>query len=323
MQTVFDELKIDATVVGITHGPNVDRYEVVVGKGTKINKVIGLQKHLSYVYGADVRISNIPGRTALGIEVPAPARFVRLPEVRSADPLTITMGLSIDGPVQVPLSDLPHMLVAGATGSGKSVFINSIICDLISKNLPSQLKMILIDPKRVELNQYAGIPHLIGDIVNEPLDADNALRFVVSEMLRRYDLMQENGVRHAKELDLPTYVVIIDELADLMMVSAKTVEKHIVRLTQLARAAGIHLIVATQRPSVDVVTGLIKANIPARLAFRTSSAVDSRVIMDRGGAELLQGRGDGLYNGLTGTVRIQAPFVSDAEIDRLTTHWKS
>lgn len=320
LQHELDSLNIDAKVLGITTGPSVDRYEVTLGPGVTANKIYRLEKHLNYVYGKPIRMSATAPKT-LGIEVPHDGILVQLKDIIAPGPKTLTLGQSLDGPVHVDLDDLPHLLVAGSTGSGKSVFINSVICELIKKNTPDQLEMVLIDPKRVELAGYRGIPHLREDIVNDPMEADQALSYLVAEMQRRYDQMEQAGVRHARSLDLPTIVVVIDELADLMMVSSKTVEASIVRLSQLARAAGIHLLVATQRPSVDVITGLIKANIPGRLAFKTASAVDSRVILGIKGAEALTGRGDGLYLEKGMLTRLRSPFVSDNEIKRLVDYW--
>lgn len=322
LQKVFDDLGVDATVINVAEGPTFERFEVQVGPGTKANKILSLEKHLSYHYGASVKIGNIPGRRAIGIEVSSEHGMVRLREIMAAEPDAISIGQSIDGAVVSSLDDLPHMIVAGVTGSGKSVFVNSIICEMIMKNQPDQLRLAMIDPKRVELTKYNGIPHLMGDVVTKPMQADSLLGGLVQEMSRRYDLMNKYGVRHASDIDLPSIVVVIDELADLMMVSGKSVESNIVRMAQLARAASMHLIIATQRPSVDVLTGLIKANLPARLAFRTSSITDSRVILDQKGAEGLLGRGDALYRSTGGSlVRVQAPYVSDLEIDRLVRHW--
>src|SRR5690606_37897259 len=294
---------------------------IALGRGTKVDQVLRLQRHLSFVYGSEVRIAYIYGKRAVGIEVPNGGRTIPLKDVISSDKFSIALGASIDGPVQVSLDSLPHLLVAGATGSGKSVFVNSLICELIKKNTPDELRLVLIDPKRVELQQYAGLPHLWGEVVTDPLDADNALKHVVFEMERRYRQMEEAQVRNAKDLGLSKIVVIIDEYADLRMVVGKSVGDKVVRIAQLARAAGIHLIVATQRTSVDVITGLIKSNFPARLSFRTSSAIDSRVILDSKGAEVLTGRGDGLYRSNGALTRLRAPYVSDAEIDRLVRHW--
>lgn len=324
LQQVFDDLGIDAKVVDMTEGPTFSRFEVVVGPGTKANKILSLGKHLSYHYGASVNIGSIPGKRAIGIDVSSAHGMVRLFEIMATEPDAISIGKSIDGPVVTSLDDLPHMIVAGATGSGKSVFINSIICELIMKNTPDQLRLAMVDPKRVELTKYNGIPHLMGNVVTEPLQADAILRGLTQEMSRRYDLMNKYGVRHASDIDLPSIVIVIDELADLMMVSGKSVESNIVRIAQLARAASMHLIIATQRPSVDVLTGLIKANLPARLAFCASSMGDSRVVLDANGAEGLLGRGDALYRPAGGSlVRLQAPYVSDLEIDRLVSHWSA
>lgn len=323
LQEVLDDLKIDAKVISRKRGPSIERFEIEVGRGTKVNKVLGLDKHLSYHYGAPVSIGFIHGKRALGIDVPVKQSVVHLKDVMSPERDSIAIGDSVDGKITSKLNDLPHMIVAGATGSGKSVFINSLICDLLMKNTPDQLQLALIDPKQVELSRYEGLPHLRGKIINEPEQADRMLNGIVQEMTLRYRKMKEANVRHASELGLPKLVVIIDELADLMMVSGKSIETSIVRISQLARAASIHLIIATQRPSVDVLTGLIKANLPARLAFRTSSMTDSRVVLDEKGAEGLLGSGDCLFRSPGGGLaRAQSAFVSDEEIDRLTNFWR-
>ncbi|HEX5849899.1 MAG TPA: DNA translocase FtsK, partial [Rubrobacter sp.] len=333
----LSDLGVEAHVVRAVVGPRVTRYEMRLGSGVKVGKVRNLQQDIAYALAAtEVRIlAPIPGKSAVGVEVPntRPAK-VTLGDVFQSYPdandwtLPVGLGKDISGrAVFFDLSEMPHLLVAGTTGSGKSVMLNGLLTSLLLTTDPRQVKMVLIDPKRVELSQFGRVPHLITPVVTDVKKAANALTWGVAEMERRYEVLERNGVRSLEgyntkaEVPMPYVVVVIDELADLMMQAGAKVEDAIIRLAQKARAVGIHLVVATQRPSVDVITGMIKANVPSRIAFAVSSQVDSRVIMDNPGAEALLGMGDMLYKPVSAArpSRVQGAFISEAEVERVVS----
>ncbi len=349
VEKTLRDFDVDAAVTRVTRGPTVTRFEVELGSGVKVNRILNLVDDIAYALASpEIRIiAPIPGRSAIGIEVPNPERdlvtlgdILSLAEVQARkEPLIAALGKDIAGqPVLVNIPEMPHLLLAGATGSGKSCCINTLIVSILFKSSPDDVKFLMIDPKYVELSHFNGIPHLLAPVINEPKKASAALSWVVKEMEERYKTLSRAGVKNIefykseyenglkKEMDeegkplfhpMNYIVVIIDELADLMMVSPVEVEESIARIAQMARAVGIHLVVATQRPSVDVVTGLIKANIPSRIAFTVASQADSRVILDTGGAEKLVGHGDMLFlpSGRAKPIRVQGAYVSEKEIE--------
>ena len=346
---MFEEFGVNANVVHLYIGPTVTKFEIKLEAGTRVNRILQLQDDIQLALAAkEIRIeAPIPGKPYVGIEVPnKTAAMVPFNEVYQLsmrddtwdNKLAVPLGKDVSGNLIVAeLNKMPHLLIAGATGSGKSVCVNSIITSILMKATPDEVRLILVDPKKVELSNYNGVPHLLSPVVTDPKKAAGVLQQVVAEMERRYEVFAENGQRNMESFNIyartfnekandedkkeimPYHVVILDEVADLMMVASKTVEDCIMRISQMARAAGIHLIVATQRPSTDIITGVIKANIPSRIAFAVSSSVDSRTILDATGAEKLLGKGDMLFSpmGSSSPVRVQGAFVADEEVSRV------
>lgn len=351
LETVLKDFSVDGKVVAAHVGPAVTQYEIEIKAGTKVNKIVSLDKEMALALAAkNVKIqAPIPGKKTIGIELPnkhismVTVREIleHVPKSLGESKLLVTLGRDIMGnPQYCEINKTPHLLVAGSTGSGKSVCINSMITSILMRSRPDEVKLVLVDPKKVELSMYNGVPHLLAPVVTDPKKANIALKKIVSEMERRYDLFESSGTKNiagynmyiekknasvdeaGKLKKLPFIVVIIDELADLMLVAAKEVEDSIMRITQMARAAGIHLIVATQRPSTDVITGVVKANIPSRISFAVSSSIDSRTILDMMGAEKLLGKGDMLFlpQGENMPIRIQGTFISDEEIKSIVDY---
>lgn len=351
LNQVFEDFGLDGKVVAANIGPSVTQYEIEIKAGTKVNKVLSIHREIALALAArDVRIqAPIPGKRTIGVEIPNKVTsmvgmreiIAAIPKTKEKNPLLVALGKDIvNRPIHFEINNTPHLLVAGSTGSGKSVCINSIIVSILMRARPEEVKLLLIDPKKVELSMYNGVPHLMTPVVTDPKKANIGLKKLVSEMERRYEVFSESGTKNIagynaylekknKNLSsseqikpLPYIVAIIDELADLMLVSAKEVEDSIMRITQMARAAGIHLIVATQRPSTDVITGVVKANIPSRISFAVSSSIDSRTILDMGGAEKLLGKGDMLFlpQGENTPLRVQGTFISEKEIKAVVDH---
>lgn len=351
LEQVFHDFSIEAKVVAANVGPSVTQYEMEVRAGTKVSKILSINREIALALGAkDVRIqAPIPGKKTIGVEIPNKSISMvtvreimeKIPKEKENSKLLVTLGKSIMGsPVFCEINKTPHLLVAGSTGSGKSVCINSIIVSILMRTKPDEVKLVLVDPKKVELSMYNGVPHLLAPVVTDPKKANIALKKIVVEMENRYDIFSNNGVKNIEGYNnmidkknsnlsteeqlkkMPFIVVIIDELADLMLVAAKEVEDSIMRITQMARAAGIHLIVATQRPSTDVITGVVKANIPSRISFAVSSQIDSRTILDMGGAEKLLGKGDMLFlpMGENTPQRVQGTYLSEEEISAVVNH---
>jgi S-DNA-T family DNA segregation ATPase FtsK/SpoIIIE len=345
LEETLGHFGIEATVADTVSGPRVTRYELQLAPGTKVGRITALRDDLAYALAAreELRIiAPIPGKQAVGVEVPNPeAALVTLGDITRefpahAGPLMAWLGLDLGGkPVYIDLARMPHLLIAGSTGTGKSVCLNSLLASILLRSTPHELRMILIDPKKVELNHYESIPHLLTPVVTNMKDAAAVLSNIVREMESRYELMGMARARNLRDWNaareaagdppMPTILVVIDELADLMMVSPAEVEDAIIRLAQKSRAVGIHLVLATQRPSADVITGMIKANVPSRIAFAVSSQVDSRVVLDAGGAETLLGHGDMLFRpvGTSRLQRLQGAYVSEEEILAITDHWRA